>query len=194
MSKVQLRARAAAHREQLALLPQLPDRAAFLTWLDTEYPTSAAISAYFPMNNEMDVLPLMEALAIAGYRTALPVVTTKGGILGFRQWEPGDPLEEGHYHTQQPLASAPSLLPDIALVPLLAFDTTGNRLGYGGGYYDRTLATLQRSDHHCLAIGVGYAAQQVETIPAESHDSPLHGVLTETGLGLCIRHTMQESE
>lgn len=139
------------------------------------------VAGYWPIGDEIDPRPLMECLAGAGCRLVLPVTAARGQPLAFRAWEPGDPLEPGPHGTFHPLASAPELLPAVLLVPLLAFDRQGFRLGYGGGYYDRTLETLRRRAQ-VRTIGLAFASQQVTAVPRDGHDQPLDLVATEEGL------------
>ena len=134
------------------------------------------------MRTELDPGPLLDALAAQGRPLALPVVRGPGRPLEFRRWVPGDPLEEGAYGTRHPLPS-PAVFPEVLLVPLLAFDQVGNRLGYGGGYYDRTLADL-RTSGRVHAIGLAYEAQRRTDIPVEQTDQRLDGIATEIGFRL----------
>ena len=114
-------------------------------------------------------------------RLALPVVVERDRHLDFRAWSPGDDLEAGDHGTWHPYPSAPLVVPDVVLVPLLAFDRAGWRLGYGGGYYDRTLQGLRRAAP-VTTIGIGFAAQEVMTVPHDGHDQRLDWIATETGL------------
>ena len=138
------------------------------------------VSGYWPMGDEIDPRPLLALLAAAGCRVALPVVTGPGRCLDFRAWTPGDPLEPGPFGTSHPPAASPPLRPELLLVPLLAFDRRGWRLGYGGGFYDRTLAALRR-DGGALAVGVAFAVQEVAAVPHDQYDQPLDGLATEVG-------------
>src|SRR3990172_7911808 len=106
----------------------------------------ALVSGFLPIGEEIDPLPLLEHLASAGFGLALPVMTGKGAPLLFRAWKPRDALTEVTWGIREPLASAPEIEPDIVLAPLLAFDAQGYRLGYGGGFYDRTLARLRSAE------------------------------------------------
>lgn len=144
------------------------------------YAPGMVVAGYWPMGDEIDPRPLMECLAGRGCPLVLPVVTARGRPLSFRRWDVGDLLEDGPHGTLHPLADAPELVPDILLVPLLAFDAGGYRLGYGGGYYDRTLAGL-RAQGRVTAIGLAFAAQRVAAVPRDHHDQPLDLVLTENG-------------
>lgn len=136
------------------------------------------VAGYWPINDEADIRPLLSRLDARGCVTALPEVVGQGAPLRFRRWREGDPLEPGLFGTRQPSANAPIVSPTIVLVPLLAFDTRGGRLGYGGGFYDRTLPVL-RAVGPLLAVGVAYAAQRAETIPTDDHDQRLDWILTE---------------
>lgn len=143
-------------------------------------PPDATIAGFLAYRTEIDVVPLMARLFSEGAITALPVVTGKGQPLLFRQWQPGEPLEEAHFGIHVPPASAPEVEPDVLLVPMLAFDRRGYRLGYGGGFYDRTLEKL-RTKKAVIAIGVAFADQQVDEVLRGPHDQPLDWILTERG-------------
>lgn len=139
------------------------------------------VSAYWPMGDELDPRPLMGRLEAMGCRLALPVVTARGRPLEFRAYRTGDALEPGLHGTVHPLAQAAPMVPGLVLVPLLAFDRQCFRLGYGGGYYDRTLESL-REKAQFRTIGVGFAAQEVSAVPRDGHDQRLDAVATELGL------------
>ncbi|BAE52028.1 5-formyltetrahydrofolate cyclo-ligase [Paramagnetospirillum magneticum AMB-1] len=138
------------------------------------------VAGYWPLGDEIDPRPLMDALAARGHVLALPTVTQSGGILEFRPWSPGEALEPGPHGTWHPVARPP-VGPQVLLVPLLAFDTRGFRLGYGGGYYDRTLGQLRRDGAVC-AIGLAFAAQEVDTVPTDPWDIALDLIATEHGV------------
>ncbi|MDP6572717.1 MAG: 5-formyltetrahydrofolate cyclo-ligase [Rhodospirillales bacterium] len=140
----------------------------------------AVVSAYWPMGDELDVRPLLHHLHGAGHVCALPTVVRRGEALVFRVWHPGMDLDKGVLGTRHPPAAAAAVRPEVVLAPLLAFDAEGYRLGYGGGYYDRTLAGL-RGDGPALAIGIAYAAQQVDKVPRTGYDEPLDWIVTEEG-------------
>lgn len=143
-------------------------------------PKGAIIAGYWPMGEEMDPRPLMLALAARGHALALPITPPRGQPLAFRAWAPGAALRAGPMGTSEPVAGA-ELRPDILLVPLLAFDRAGRRLGYGGGYYDRTLAALPGAK----AIGIAYAGQEMPEVPAGPQDFRLPLIATEAGVILC---------
>jgi 5-formyltetrahydrofolate cyclo-ligase len=140
----------------------------------------AIVSGYWPGRSELDIRPLMEALHAEGHAIALPVVMGRGKPLVFRAWRPGAALEERKFGLREPSATATELTPYVLLVPFLAFDEEGYRIGYGAGYYDMTLAAL-RSRATVLAVGVGYSAQRVQRLPRDGHDQRLDWVVTEEG-------------
>ena len=137
------------------------------------------VSGYWPMGDELDLRPLMERLAAMGVPLALPAVTAKGAPLAFRAWRPGDALEAGVFGTAHPPPTSPEAVPDIVVAALLAFDQAGGRLGWGGGYYDRTVAALRRS-RAVLKVGVAFDAQEVPAVPMGTRDQRLDWVITET--------------
>ncbi len=146
-------------------------------------PQPGAVAAgYWPIGDEIDPRPLMARLAALGCGLCLPLVVGKGRALGFRAWSPGQPLVKAAFGLSQPPASAPPRTPWLLLVPLLAFDRRGQRLGYGAGYYDRTLAALRRASPSTAAVGVAYGAQEVAAVPNGPHDQRLDWVVTEDEL------------
>ncbi len=138
----------------------------------------AIVSAYWPFGAELDPRPLMEALHRRGHSLALPVAERRGTPLIFRRWKPGDQMSQHRFGMSEPLNDSPRVDPDVMLIPLIAFDGQGNRLGYGGGFYDRTL-TVQRKIKKTLAVGVAYEVQRVERIPVDIHDQKLDWIVTE---------------
>ena len=137
------------------------------------------VSGYSPMKSEFNPVPLMRKLADAGARLALPVTPKRGNPLIMRAWAFGDELAPGVWGIREPKPDAPEVFPDIMLVPLAAFDRSGHRIGYGAGYYDRTIARI-RAMKPVTAIGLAFAAQEVGKVPATPFDQPLDLVLTET--------------
>jgi 5-formyltetrahydrofolate cyclo-ligase len=136
------------------------------------------ISGYAPIGNEIDIVPLLALLAVRGITLALPVVRKATRILEFRVWSPGEMLEPGVFGTRHPSLDSKIVTPDMLLVPMLAFDDTGHRLGYGGGYYDATLQSL-RAAGPVTAVGCAFAAQRVASLPVESNDQRLDWLVTE---------------
>lgn len=141
-----------------------------------------AIAAYLPIRSELSPLPLIEALAANGFATAMPVTPKPGNLLLFRAWAPGAPLANGPYNTKQPPSGSALVIPSVILAPMLAFDSSCWRLGYGGGFYDRTLSGLRAASRHVVALGIAYDGQLVDKVPTGPYDMRLDGVLTPSGL------------
>lgn len=141
-------------------------------------PKKSTVSAFLPIGSELDTAPIMQALWARGCRVALPCVEGKDRPLTFRLYRQGDMLVEEPFGTRAPAPEAEAVEPDILLVPMLAFDRAGYRLGYGGGFYDRTLEGL-RGRRRVIAAGVAYAAQEVAAVPREATDQPLDWIVTE---------------
>jgi 5-formyltetrahydrofolate cyclo-ligase len=142
------------------------------------FETPAVVPEFWPIKEEIDIRPLMIELHNTGCELALPVVQGKGQPLLFRAWRPGDPLEQGVFGTLQPSPKRETLEPDALIVPLLACDEDGWRLGYGGGFYDRTLKGL-RDRKRVTAVGVGFNAQLVDDVPHGPDDERLDWLLTD---------------
>jgi 5-formyltetrahydrofolate cyclo-ligase len=164
-----------------AMLPELR-KAAAEAIAARPFPLAVApgmiVSGFMPIRSEINPLPLMQALARAGARLALPVVAGRGEPLIMRAWEWGEPLAAGQWGIREPKPEAPEVAPDVLLVPMLAFDRSGYRIGYGAGYYDMTIAKF-RAMKGVLAIGVAFAAQEVAAVPTTPRDARLDLVLTE---------------
>ncbi len=143
-------------------------------------PPGTAVSAYWPKGSELDPRPLLHRLDADGQFCLLPVVVGRGKPLLFRRWRPGSRLLEAGFKVMTPGPEAAEGVPSLVLCPLLAFDRRGYRLGYGGGYYDRTLRRLRRAGA-VTAIGIGFAAQEVPEVPIDATDQRLDGILTEAG-------------
>ena len=137
----------------------------------------AAVSGFWPMGDEIDTRPLLRRVHELGYRCCLPVVVQKGQALKFRHWTPSTRLAPGGFGVFVP-ADTPEVTPELLIVPLLAFDRQGWRLGYGGGFYDRTLAALRQSAKP-LAVGVAFAGQEVPAVPHGAGDARVDWIVTE---------------
>ncbi|MBJ3786876.1 5-formyltetrahydrofolate cyclo-ligase [Devosia sediminis] len=143
------------------------------------YEPEQVIAGYWKIRDEIDCQTILARLMDGGQTVVLPVVAGDDAPLDLRVWEADAPLYEAGFGTLAPSDLAPRAVPDLMLVPLLGFDGEGTRLGYGGGYYDRTLAALPRKP---LLIGLAFAAQEIPRIPREAHDVPLDAVITENGV------------
>jgi 5-formyltetrahydrofolate cyclo-ligase len=140
----------------------------------------AIVSSFSRMGAEIDPALLVRRLFDEGYRICLPVVQPRGNPLVFRAWAPGDHLVPRVWGILEPVDTAPIVEPDLLLVPLLAFDAAGRRLGYGAGYYDRTIERLRRLKP-VLAIGLAYDSQELAEVPTTPRDQVLDWVLTPSG-------------
>lgn len=137
------------------------------------------IGAYWPIRSEVDTRPILDGIAGRGQVAALSQILHPH--LSWRQWRPGDLMIHGGFGVQEPGPDAPQVFPRVLLMPLAAFDRNGNRLGYGKGHFDRTIAELSKT-HPVLTIGLAYSVQEVDAVPAEAHDRPLDLIVTETGI------------
>lgn len=143
---------------------------------DVTLPSRCCVSGFWPLAQEIDIRPLLAALHDRGHLIALPVTGKRGQALTFRQWTPGAALVKERFGTMRP--DGPQVTPDAILVPLLAFDATCHRLGYGGGFYDRTLAAMPGKPK----IGCAFAEQQVDAVPVGPYDIRLDAVVTDRGV------------
>jgi 5-formyltetrahydrofolate cyclo-ligase len=177
--KTALRRAAVARRD--ALPPAVRMTAALAIaerGLPVEITPGTVVSGFSPLKSEISPLPLLRRLADAGANLALPVVIGRGQPLVMRAWSFGAPLVSGVWGIREPAADAPELNPDILIVPLLAFDRRGHRIGYGAGYYDMTIARL-RAMKPVTAIGIAFGSQEIAAVPATPRDARLDLVLTE---------------
>ncbi len=142
-------------------------------------PGVRSVAGYLPIRDEIDPRPALQALAAVGMSLCLPAIEGTGLPLTFRSWVPGSATGIGRFGVEVPLDGTPAE-PDLLLVPLLAFDARGHRLGYGGGFYDRTIALL-RERRRVVALGFAYAAQRVSQVPDSATDMRLDGIVTEAG-------------
>ncbi|MGE0183786.1 MAG: 5-formyltetrahydrofolate cyclo-ligase [Parvularculaceae bacterium] len=174
-----LRLRMAAERKAAAAArPDAGVHAARLFFEHVPLPDKAVVSLYHPLRDELDTKPLATELLARGFPIALPVTPRKRGVLTFRAFREGDPLLPDRNGIMTPTEAAPELRPMIVVTPLLAFTRDGARLGYGGGYYDRTLASL-KSKNDILAVGFAFAAQEVDKLPMSDTDQYLDWIVTE---------------
>ncbi len=186
-AKAELRQQAAIARKALVNAdPEAPARLAaqsdiIMRMVQDERP-AGVVAAYMPIRSELSPLRLVAALVAQGIVTAMPETPSPGHPLIFRRWAPGDDLVDGPYGTSQPSPAAPVMVPRVILAPMLAFDSACWRLGYGGGFYDRTLAGLRDAGQRVTAIGIAFDGQLVDKVPVGPFDMPLDAVLTPSGL------------
>jgi 5-formyltetrahydrofolate cyclo-ligase len=177
--KARLREQALALRDAL---PASERAAAAATIAARPFPVKVepgtVVSGFSPMKSEINPIPLMRRLADAGANLALPTIAGRGNPLTMRAWAFGEPLNSGQWGIREPFPDARVVDPDILIVPLAAFDRTGQRIGYGAGYYDLTINSL-RAKKSVVAIGIAFAAQEIPSVPATEHDARLDLVLTE---------------
>lgn len=184
-SQAKAEARAAAKSRRAAAYAALGAEAASLFadqfFAHVPLKPGTAIAGYAAIGDEADPSGIMALARGHGHPVALPRVATTASPLVFHLWKPGDPLLPGPHGTRHPPEDATLVQPGLLLVPLLAFDGAGHRLGYGGGYYDRTLVALRRHNRGILAVGLAFAAQEVGNLPHEPYDEPLDWIVTERG-------------
>ena len=169
--KTAFAARKAAHGAGLDLAAQAHLRAALAPF------AGEPLAGYMAMRTEIDPLPVMAAHSGP---VGVPVIRGRGMALAFHRWHPGCAMIDGPFGAQIP-AEAQAMVPRALIVPMVGFDARGYRLGYGGGYYDRTLAAL-RAVGEVLALGFAYGAQELPELPIDAYDQRLDGVVTEAGL------------
>jgi 5-formyltetrahydrofolate cyclo-ligase len=178
-TKAALRSEAVARRDALpADLRQVAGETIAACGFPLVIAPGTIVSGFMPMKSEINPLPLLRSLAQAGATLALPVVSGRGKPLTMRAWQWGEPLNAGVWGIREPRPNAEEVDPDILLVPLLAFDRFGFRLGYGGGYYDLTIAGLC-ARKRITAVGIALSAQEVAKVPTTPRDARLDLVLTE---------------
>ncbi len=182
MQKANLRAAALARRDALSGAHRgAAAQAIAARGLPVAILPGTVVAGYSPIRSEIDPVPLMRALAAQRVQLALPAIAARDQPLRFRAWSLDDRLVRGPLGIPEPSPEATEIIPDIVLVPLAAFDRSGHRIGYGAGHYDRSLAPL-RAARKIVAIGLAFATQEIEAVPALPHDVALDYVLTEAQL------------
>ncbi len=183
LSKQQLRKQLIAERAAIA-----PDYARQAAKLLRQHVASlvgdvqgVVVACYMPYRGEINSIPVAEMIHENGGIIAMPRVDKTTNHMIFKEWAPGDRTELNDYGIHEPFTAARSLSPTLLLLPLVGFDAAGYRLGYGGGYYDRALAQLRTMPTPVHAVGLGYAMQEVASLPYEAHDARLNALVTEHG-------------
>ncbi len=181
--KALLRKSAALHRAELFARDKGCAAKSVLQFVDDLTPDEhgGVVSGYVAIGSEIDAMGLLEQFFTRGFAIGLPLVTAANTPLTFLTYQPGDRLIKGDFDVFTPPHDVATVTPSLLLVPLLAFDRAGYRLGYGGGFYDRTLALL-RQRGAIKAIGLAFSGQEVDAVPHDGFDQPLDGVLCENGL------------
>lgn len=147
-----------------------------------KFDKDSVIAGYWPIKNEISPVPLMEQLHQIGLIIALPTIIKGDNLLIFRKWEPNQQLEQGPFNTLQPKKNITEVVPSIILAPLLAFDKFGNRLGYGKGFYDRTLKILREKNSNLLFVGCAFDKQEIHSVPVDNNDQILDRTVTNTNV------------
>ena len=178
-TKATLRTAALALRDALpAAERQSAAEAIAARGLPVEVTPATIVSGFMPMKTEINPIPLLRKVSAAGARLSLPAIAGRGKPLIMRAWDFGAPLKAGQWGIREPTADAPEVAPDVLIVPFACFDRAGHRIGYGAGYYDMTINAL-RAKKKIVAIGIGFAAQEIPRVPATERDARLDLVLTE---------------
>lgn len=184
LARLKLEARAVAQRRRFNLhsfnIDAAGRAASHAITLIASLRDIGTVSAYLPIRGELDPGPVMLALHGLGYQVCLPMVEALGQPLTFRGWYPGTPTVRGNFGVDVPVAGK-AAEPEVLLVPLLAYDSRGHRLGYGGGFYDRTIAAI-RERRPIQAFGYAYADQCLPLVPTGDQDMPLDAIVTEVGI------------
>ena len=176
--KAQMRVDARRTRDAAAARGQIGAALAVNIESAITIPSTAVVSGFWPIGSEVDIMPTLARYAALGCAVALPVVIERGTPLAFRRWRDGDDMDTGPFGIAEPKRAAGDLSPDVLFVPMLSFSRAGFRLGYGGGFYDRTLRGL-RAQKSIVAIGVAFAVQENPETPHGSDDEQLDWIVTE---------------
>lgn len=180
ISELKAAARKTAFAARKAAQSAALDTAAAAHLLQAVPPEARVVAGYMPIRTEISPLAAMAALHARGVAICVPVIIAEAQPLKFSRWTPDGPMRDGPFGAKVPEIDE-FLLPDVLITPLVAFDTSGFRLGYGGGFYDRSFVELRRH-HPVTAIGLAYSAQELPAVPTESTDQRLDLIVTENGI------------
>ena len=145
------------------------------------YKKKITIAGYYPSNYEVNILSFLETVSKKKFKIALPVVNSSGGM-SFRSWIFKEPLYVNKFGILEPKSSKKKIIPDLIMVPLVAFDNRLNRIGYGKGYYDRSLKKINKIKKNAISLGIAYSFQKCQKIPTNKHDFKLDYIFTEKGI------------
>ena len=145
------------------------------------YKKKITIAGYYPSNYEVNILSFLEKLSKKKFKIALPVINSSGGM-SFRSWVFKEPLYVNKFGILEPKSSKKKIIPDLIMVPLVAFDNRLNRIGYGKGYYDRSLKKINKIKKNAISLGIAYSFQKCNKIPTNKHDFKLDYIFTEKGI------------
>ena len=145
------------------------------------YKKKITIAGYYPSNYEVNILSFLEKLSKKKFKIALPVINSSGGM-SFRSWIFKEPLYVNKFGILEPKSSKKKIIPDLIMVPLVAFDNRLNRIGYGKGYYDRSLKKINKIKKNAFSLGIAYSFQKCQKIPTNKHDFKLDYIITEKGI------------
>ncbi|MCP4384956.1 MAG: 5-formyltetrahydrofolate cyclo-ligase [Hyphomicrobiales bacterium] len=181
LSKSDLRAAARGRRDGLAAAERADRSAAIAENAHSVLPprNHGCLAGFMPIGSECDPRPIMAEARATGAIIALPAFIDRKTMV-FRRYDPDDDLVPAGFGTREPASNSPIVVPDVLLVPLLGFDRSGSRLGYGKGHYDRTIASMRAAGHDPVLVGVAFAVQEVDPIPSEPHDIRLHWLVTDS--------------
>ncbi len=185
MTKEQLRTKFLAIRQSVSQDSRAAASRAIVSHVLRCVPQTSTVAGYMAIRGEIDILPALQALSDRNQTLCLPV-TLNNRELVFRQFHPGDALQSGAYNIPIPPADAPVVVPEVLLIPMLAFDAEGHRLGYGAGYYDRAIQKFRQKNKELKVVGVGFSCQQARAIPVGEQDEKLDAIITEAGIVLPI--------
>ena len=145
------------------------------------YKKKITIAGYYPSNYEVNILSFLEKVSKKKFKIALPVINSSGGM-SFRSWIFKEPLYVNKFGILEPKSSKKKIIPDLIMVPLVAFDNRLNRIGYGKGYYDRSLKKINKIKKNAISLGIAYSFQKCQKIPINKHDFKLDYIFTEKGI------------
>ncbi|MEQ1789387.1 MAG: 5-formyltetrahydrofolate cyclo-ligase [Rickettsiales bacterium] len=186
MNKQEIRKKLIADRLKIPLETAKQAADSLAEYLLSVIPMGVVVAGYCAIRGEIDANKALISLLARGNKVALPVVTETGRTLKFLDHSSGEPLQIGKFGISCPQSHSPEIVPEVVIVPLVGFDISGNRLGYGCGYYDTTISSLRAKNKTMKIIGIAYNMQKLENIPTEPHDEKMNMVITEREIINCV--------